>query len=102
MPVFCALDRIRTYDLLLRRQTLYPLSYEGSQGSCRYRRDVLELSRKVASNGKSAPICGAQQCRVLLKQALNAWSVREWPAAPAAQQRPPASQAPPRNLRSRQ
>src|SRR5690606_39268395 len=24
-----ALDRIRTYDLLLRRQTLYPLSYEG-------------------------------------------------------------------------
>ena len=25
----CALDRIRTYDLLLRRQTLYPLSYEG-------------------------------------------------------------------------
>ena len=52
MPVFCALDRIRTYDLLLRRQTLYPLSYEGSQGSCRYRRDVLELSRKLASNGK--------------------------------------------------
>ena len=54
MPVFCALDRIRTYDLLLRRQTLYPLSYEGSQGSCRYRRDVLELSRKVAPKGKSA------------------------------------------------
>ena len=26
----CALDRIRTYDLLLRRQTLYPLSYEGA------------------------------------------------------------------------
>ena len=50
---FCALDRIRTYDLLLRRQTLYPLSYEGIQGSCRYRRDVLELSRKVAPNGKS-------------------------------------------------
>ena len=25
----CALDRIRTYGLLLRRQTLYPLSYEG-------------------------------------------------------------------------
>ncbi len=24
-----ALDRIRTYGLLLRRQTLYPLSYEG-------------------------------------------------------------------------
>ena len=24
-----ALDRIRTYDILLRRQTLYPLSYEG-------------------------------------------------------------------------
>jgi hypothetical protein len=24
-----ALDRIRTYDFLLRRQTLYPLSYEG-------------------------------------------------------------------------
>jgi hypothetical protein len=29
---FCALDRIRTYDLLLRRQTLYPLSYEGNSG----------------------------------------------------------------------
>ena len=29
---FCALDRIRTYDLLLRRQTLYPLSYEGNPG----------------------------------------------------------------------
>lgn len=29
--VFCALDRIRTYDLLLRRQTLYPLSYEGNR-----------------------------------------------------------------------
>ena len=28
----CALDRIRTYDLLLRRQTLYPLSYEGNSG----------------------------------------------------------------------
>ena len=42
---FCALDRIRTYGLLLRRQTLYPLSYEGIQGSCRYRLDVLELSR---------------------------------------------------------
>jgi hypothetical protein len=28
----CALDRIRTYDLLLRRQTLYPLSYEGNPG----------------------------------------------------------------------
>ena len=27
--MFCALDRIRTYDLLRRRQTLYPLSYEG-------------------------------------------------------------------------
>jgi hypothetical protein len=27
---FGALDRIRTYDLLLRRQTLYPLSYEGN------------------------------------------------------------------------
>lgn len=27
-----ALDRIRTYDLLLRRQTLYPLSYEGNPG----------------------------------------------------------------------
>ena len=26
----CALDRIRTYGLLLRRQTLYPLSYEGA------------------------------------------------------------------------
>ncbi|MCE3292467.1 MAG: hypothetical protein K0Q84_1404 [Arthrobacter sp.] len=50
---FCALDRIRTYGLLLRRQTLYPLSYEGIQGSCRYRLDVLELSRKVGSNGKS-------------------------------------------------
>lgn len=25
----CALDRIRTYDLPLRRRTLYPLSYEG-------------------------------------------------------------------------
>ena len=25
-----ALDRIRTYDFLLRRQTLYPLSYEGA------------------------------------------------------------------------
>ena len=49
---FCALDRIRTYDLLLRRQTLYPLSYEGIQGSCRCGRDVLELSRKLASNGK--------------------------------------------------
>ena len=53
-----ALDWNRTNDLLLRRQTLYPLSYEGSQGSCRYRRDVLELSRKVALNGKSAHICG--------------------------------------------
>ena len=50
----CALDRIRTYDLLLRRQTLYPLSYEGNQGSCRDRRDVLELSRKVGSKRKSA------------------------------------------------
>jgi hypothetical protein len=30
--IFCALDRIRTYDLLLRRQTLYPLSYEGNPG----------------------------------------------------------------------
>lgn len=49
----CALDWNRTNDLLLRRQTLYPLSYEGSQGSCRYRRDVLELSRKVGSKGKS-------------------------------------------------
>ena len=48
----CALDWNRTNDLLLRRQTLYPLSYEGIQGSCRYRRDVLELSRKLASNGK--------------------------------------------------
>jgi hypothetical protein len=28
-----ALDRIRTYDLLLRRQTLYPLSYEGGDPS---------------------------------------------------------------------
>ncbi len=27
-----ALDRIRTYGLLLRRQTLYPLSYEGIRG----------------------------------------------------------------------
>ena len=27
--IVCALDRIRTYGLLLRRQTLYPLSYEG-------------------------------------------------------------------------
>ena len=27
--MFCALDMIRTYDLLLRRQALYPLSYEG-------------------------------------------------------------------------
>ena len=52
MPLFCALDWNRTNDLLLRRQTLYPLSYEGIQGSCRYQRDVLELSRKVASNGK--------------------------------------------------
>ncbi len=25
-----ALDRIRTYDLPLRRRTLYPLSYEGA------------------------------------------------------------------------
>ena len=25
-----ALDRIRTYGFLLRRQTLYPLSYEGT------------------------------------------------------------------------
>jgi hypothetical protein len=24
-----ALERIRTFDLLLRRQALYPLSYEG-------------------------------------------------------------------------
>ncbi len=56
MPIFCALDWNRTNDLLLRRQTLYPLSYEGIQGSCRYQRDVLELSRKVASNGKSALI----------------------------------------------
>ena len=54
MPIFCALDWNRTNDLLLRRQTLYPLSYEGIQGSCRYQRDVLELSRKVALNGKSA------------------------------------------------
>ena len=30
--LWCALDRIRTYDLLLRRQTLYPLSYEGISG----------------------------------------------------------------------
>jgi hypothetical protein len=34
----CALDWNRTNDLLLRRQTLYPLSYEGIQGSCRIRR----------------------------------------------------------------
>lgn len=27
----CARDRIRTYDLLLRRQTLYPLSYAGEK-----------------------------------------------------------------------
>lgn len=40
----CALDRIRTYGLLLRRQTLYPLSYEGIRGSLRCRWDVLELS----------------------------------------------------------
>ena len=77
MPIFCALDRIRTYDLLLRRQTLYPLSYEGIQGSCRYRRDVLELSRKVASNGKSALIYGA-------KRASTARQVGESPAAPAS------------------
>ncbi len=49
----CALDWNRTNDLLLRRQTLYPLSYEGNQGSCRYRRDVLELSRNEAHKGKS-------------------------------------------------
>lgn len=48
-----ALDWNRTNDLLLRRQTLYPLSYEGNQGSCSYRRDVLELSRKVGLKGKS-------------------------------------------------
>src|SRR5699024_12335680 len=29
---FGARDRIRTYDLLLRRQTLYPLSYAGGLG----------------------------------------------------------------------
>lgn len=36
-PLFfvCALGRIRTYDLLLRRQTLYPLSYEGGNASVR-------------------------------------------------------------------
>jgi hypothetical protein len=27
-----ALERIRTFDLLLRRQALYPLSYEGKWG----------------------------------------------------------------------
>ena len=74
MPIFCALDWNRTNDLLLRRQTLYPLSYEGIQGSCRYRRDVLELSRKVASNGKSALNCGVKcsQCPY--------GKSRDWPA----------------------
>jgi hypothetical protein len=40
-----ALDRIRTYDLLLRRQTLYPLSYEGRHGNSRIRKGLIELSR---------------------------------------------------------
>ncbi len=32
LPCCCgALDRIRTYDLPLRRRTLYPLSYEGKE-----------------------------------------------------------------------
>lgn len=40
-----ALDRIRTYDLLLRRQTLYPLSYEGGLRETRTRMGLLKLSR---------------------------------------------------------
>ena len=68
MPIFCALDWNRTNDLLLRRQTLYPLSYEGIQGSCRYQRDVLELSRKVASNGKSALIYRVKWASIASKE----------------------------------
>ncbi len=35
-----ALDRIRTYGLLLRRQTLYPLSYEGETA-----RNLIRITR---------------------------------------------------------
>ena len=84
----CALDRIRTYDLLLRRQTLYPLSYEGSQGSCRSRPDVLELSRKVGLNGKPAPVRGP--CRPGRQYPANesTW-IRRAPACRAARRREP-------------
>ena len=77
-PVFCALDWNRTNDLLLRRQTLYPLSYEGSQGSCRYRRDVLELSRKVASNGKPWKTVAHLWSQVSVQRGLCAGSAA-WP-----------------------
>ena len=50
-----ALDRIRTYGLLLRRQTLYPLSYEGNRGSLRCRWDVLELSSPRGAKENRAP-----------------------------------------------
>ena len=75
MPIFCALDWNRTNDLLLRRQTLYPLSYEGIQGSCRYQRDVLELSRKVASNGKSALIYRVKGSQVGVNRVVRAWRI---------------------------
>lgn len=34
VPPSSALERIRTFDLLLRRQPLYPLSYEGVPRWC--------------------------------------------------------------------
>lgn len=47
----CALDRIRTYGLLLRRQPLYPLSYEG-KATVAANGNVKELSRCRGCNVK--------------------------------------------------
>ena len=64
---FGALERIRTFDLPLRRRTLYPLSYEGVAGnqqpiSCFLKHfpagNVDELSRCEAVNDK----LGFQRC----------------------------------------
>ncbi len=58
-----ALDRIRTYDLLLRRQTLYPLSYEGTVHCSKTsgRKGLMKLSREKMAQRNTA--VGAREMR---------------------------------------
>lgn len=63
--IFCALERIRTFDTQLRKLVLYPLSYEGSCSNLsRPRRDMF-LQQETTIAEKTARVETSQPLKSL-------------------------------------